>query len=135
MKISIETQVNASLTKVWDSWVTPEHIVKWNFAIDDWHCPKAEIDLIAGGNFSYRMEAKDGSVGFDYNGAFSKIISHEFISVTLEDARMVTVNFEKNIEGVKVIQTFDAEDENSAEQQKQGWQNILNNFKNYVEKN
>lgn len=133
MKISIETKVKAPLPTVWDSWVTPEDITSWNFAIDEWICPKAEINLSVGGKFSYRMEAKDGSMGFDFEGTFTEIIPHKSIQFELEDSRAVTVEFLETAEGVKVIETFDAEDENSAEQQRQGWQSILNNFKRHVE--
>lgn len=133
MKISIETFVNAPLVTVWSSWVTPEDITKWNYAIEEWCCPNAEINLSKGGKFSYRMEAKDGSMGFDFEGVFTKVTPMEVIYFELEDSRMVAVEFIEEQGGVKIIETFEAEDENSAEQQKQGWQNILNNFKKYVE--
>lgn len=133
MKISIETEVKASLTAVWNAWVTPEDITSWNYAIDEWYCPKAEIDLEVGGKFNYRMEAKDGSMGFDFEGTFTEINPQKSIRFELEDSRVVTVDFSESAEGVRVIETFDAEDENSAEQQKQGWQSILNNFKKHVE--
>ena len=133
MKISIETEVKAPLATVWDSWVTPGDITSWNYAIDDWCCPKAEINLHAGEKFSYRMEAKDGSVGFDFEGTFTKVTLHKSIHFKLEDNRVVTVEFSETDNGVKIVETFEAEDENSAEQQKQGWQSILNNFKKHVE--
>jgi uncharacterized protein YndB with AHSA1/START domain len=133
MKISIETEVKASLTTVWNAWVNPEDITRWNFAIDQWHCPKADIDLAVGGKFNYRMEARDGSMGFDFGGTFTEISLHKSIRFELEDSRVVTVEFIETAEGVRVIETFDAEDEHSAEQQKQGWQSILNQFKKYVE--
>ncbi|MDO6822132.1 SRPBCC family protein [Marinobacter sp. 1_MG-2023] len=133
MKIVIETEVQAPLATVWDAWVTPKDITKWNFALDEWCCPRAEVNLEAGGNFNYRMEAKDGSVGFDFEGIFTKIESNESIYFELGDNRVVTVEFIETVNGVKVLETFDAEDENSAEQQKQGWQSILNNFKKHVE--
>lgn len=133
MKIVIETEVQAPLATVWDAWVTPKDITNWNFAIDEWCCPSAEVNLEVGGNFNYRMEAKDGSMGFDFEGTFTKIESNESIHFELGDNRVVTVEFIETINGVKVVETFEAEDENSAEQQKQGWQSILNNFKKHVE--
>lgn len=133
MEISIETVVKAPLSIVWRSWVTPEDITKWNYAIDEWHCPKAEMNLEVGEKFSYRMEAKDGSMGFDFEGTFTKVVPNEAIHFELEDGRAVTIIFLETDEGVKVLETFEAEDENSAAQQKQGWQSILNNFKKHVE--
>lgn len=133
MKISIETEVEASPATVWDAWVTPEDITSWNFAIDEWCCPKAEINLKVGGKFKYRMEAKDGSMGFDFEGTFTKVAPNESIHFELEDNRVVTVEFMETANGVRVVEFFVAEDENSVEQQKQGWQSILNNFKRHVE--
>lgn len=133
MKISIETEVKAPLAIVWNAWVTPEDITSWNFAIDEWCCPRAEINLQVGGKFNYRMEAKDGSMGFDFEGSFTKVEPRDSIHFELEDERVVTVEFTEGANGVRVVETFDAEDENSAEQQKQGWQSILNNFKKHVE--
>ena len=133
MKISIETEVKATPAAVWDAWVTPEDITNWNFAIDEWCCPNAEINLETGGKFNYRMEAKDGSMGFDFEGEFIDITPLKAIHYKLEDDREVKVDFIETENGIKVIETFDAEDENSAVQQKQGWLNILNNFKKYVE--
>lgn len=133
MKISIETLVNASLENVWSAWVTPNDIVQWNFASDDWICPKANIELVVGGKFNYRMEAKDGSFGFDFEGRFTSIILHEQIEYVLDDDRKVLVTFTQTNEGVKLVETFEAESENSGEQQKQGWLSILNNFKQHVE--
>ncbi|NVJ60533.1 MAG: SRPBCC domain-containing protein [Gammaproteobacteria bacterium] len=133
MKIIIETQVNASLDAVWSAWTTPEDIIGWNFASDDWACPSAELDLKKDGNFCYRMEAKDGSMGFDFNGTFIHINPKRAIHYKIEDGRLVTVEFIEQDKSVKVIEEFEAEDENSAEMQKQGWQSILNNFKKHVE--
>lgn len=133
MKISIETKVQAPLASVWESWTTPEDITKWNFANDDWCCPSATINLQVGDKFSYRMEAKDGSMGFDFEGVFTKIEPHKSIQYELEDARVVAVEFTETPAGVHVEETFDAENENSAELQKQGWQSILDNFKKHVE--
>ncbi len=133
MKISIETEINAPLSMVWDAWVTPEDITRWNFAVDEWCCPRAKLDLEAGGSFNYRMEAKDGSAGFDFEGEFTEIYPYKSIHYKLGDDRKVEVQFTETQSGVKVIETFEAEDENSAEQQRQGWLSILNNFKKHVE--
>jgi uncharacterized protein YndB with AHSA1/START domain len=133
VKITIETEVAALPKVVWDVWVTPDHITKWNFAIDEWCCPRAEIDLRAGGRFKYRMEAKDGSVGFDFEGVFTKVAPQQSLHFELGDDRLVTIEFMQTAKGTRVAETFEAEDENSAEQQKQGWQCILNNFKKHVE--
>ena len=133
MKISIETEVNASLPTVWDAWITPEDITSWNFAIDEWSCPRAELTLQVGEKFNYRMEAKDGSMGFDFEGTFIKVVPYESIHFKLEDDRIVKVEFSELNGKVKVVEIFEAEDENSAEQQKQGWQSILNNFKKHAE--
>ncbi len=133
MKISIETEVNAPLSTVWDAWVTPDDITHWNFAIDEWCCPRAEVDLEVGGSFNYRMEAKDGSAGFDFEGEFTEITPYKSIHFVLGDDREVKVQFIETENGVKVVETFEAEDENSAEQQRQGWLSILSNFKKHVE--
>ena len=133
MKISIETIVEAPLNAVWDAWVSPQEITSWNFASDDWCCPSADIDLDVGGKFNYRMEAKDGSVGFDLDGEFTSIQPHKFINYKITDGREVRVEFSETGSGVKVVEIFEAEGENSAEQQKQGWLCILTNFKKHVE--
>lgn len=133
MQISIETEVKATPAQVWDAWVTPEDITRWNFAIEEWCCPSAELNLEVGGAFKYRMAAKDGSMAFDFEGTFIKITPHTSIHFELGDNRVVTVEFTETATGVRVVETFDAEDEHSAEMQKQGWQSILNNFKKHVE--
>ncbi len=133
MKISIETEVKATLAQVWDAWVTSTDITRWNFAIDEWCCPSAELNLEVGGAFKYRMAAKDGSMAFDFEGTFIKITPQNAIHFALGDNRVVTVEFIETASGVRVVETFDAEDEHSAEMQKQGWQSILNNFKKHVE--
>ncbi len=133
MKISIETTVNAPIEHVWSAWVTPENIKHWNFASDDWCCPDAQIDLTVGGKFSYRMEAKDGSMGFDFEGMFTSIDANNHIEYALEDGRKVSITFSKVEQGIRIVETFEAEDEHFGEQQKQGWQSILNNFKRHVE--
>lgn len=107
--------------------------MQWNNADDDWHTPRAEIDLREGGRFLYRMEAKDGSVGFDFNGILTKVIPLETIEYTIEGGRKVTVTFGSQGDATTITETFDAEDENSVEMQKQGWLAILNNFKKYTE--
>ncbi|WP_010136237.1 SRPBCC family protein [Ochrovirga pacifica] len=133
-KISIEVKVNASLQKVWEFWTLPKHIVHWNYASEDWHCPKAENDLQIGGEFLYRMEAKNESMGFDLKGTYLNIIPNEKIVYKMEDDRMVENWFKKVDQGVLVTTIFDADLENPAEMQKQGWQAILDHFKQYVEK-
>lgn len=133
MKITVETEVAAPPKQVWNAWVTPDHITKWNFAIDEWCCPRAEIDLKIGGTFKYRMEAKDGSFGFDFEGVFTKVAPQQSLHFKLGDDRLVTIEFQQTANGTRVAETFESEDENSAEQQKQGWQSILNNFKKHVE--
>ena len=134
MKISIETTVNAPLTDTWDAWITPSDITNWNFATEGWQCPKADINFEVGGKFNYRMEAKDNSAGFDFGGVFTKIIPNMSIHYKLEDNRIVTIDFIETPAGVRVVESFEAENENAAEQQKQGWQSILNNFKKHVER-
>ena len=133
MKITIETTVNASIEEVWSAWTTPERITQWNFASDDWQCPSATLDLKEGGAFSYRMEAKDGSMGFDFEGVFSVVDRPNEIQYTLGDDRPVIIRFVESDGGVKVSETFEAEDVHTGEQQRQGWQCILENFKAHVE--
>lgn len=133
MKIAIETQVNAALDKVWSAWTTPSDITAWNFAMEQWCCPRADINLTPGGRFNYRMEARDGSMGFDFEGEFTEIQPQALIRFKLGDDRVVSVEFIDTGNGIRVVETFDAEDENAAEQQRQGWLAILNNFKQHVE--
>jgi uncharacterized protein YndB with AHSA1/START domain len=133
MTISIETIINSSIESVWSSWITPEDIVNWNFASDDWSCPRAKLEFKEGGKFNYRMEAKDGSMDFDFEGTFNLIKEFERIEYSLEDNRKVSISFSDTGNGIKIVETFDAEDELSGEQQKQGWQSILDNFKKHVE--
>lgn len=134
MKIKIEATISADPKKVWQRWTDPQHITKWNFASDDWHCPSATNDLRKGGKFTSRMEAKDKSFGFDFEGTYDEVVDQKKISYVMSDGRKVITDFEKVGDVTKVSTVFDAEDENSAEMQKNGWQAILNNFKNYVEK-
>jgi uncharacterized protein YndB with AHSA1/START domain len=133
MTITIETTVNAPVETAWKAWTSPDLIMRWNFASDDWTCPRAEIDLKPGGKFNYRMEAKDGSFGFDFNGEFTSVNHLHLIEYSLGDDRKVKIEF-WSVEGkTRVIETFGAEDIHSAEQQRQGWQSILNNYKKLVE--
>jgi uncharacterized protein YndB with AHSA1/START domain len=134
-KITVETIISADSKKVWDFWTNPEHITKWNFASDDWHCPKAENDLKVGGKLRSRMEAKDGSFGFDFEAIYDEIIDQKKITYTMTDGRQATTDFEHLGGKTKVTTTFDAENENPIEMQREGWQAILDNFKKYVESN
>lgn len=134
-KITVEATVNAPVEKVWKIWTSPEHIVKWNSASPDWHTPKAENDLRVGGKFLSRMEAKDGSFGFDFVGTYDVVDTNKRIAYTMGDGRVADTAF-KNENGKTHITTiFDAESENPVEMQKDGWQAIMNNFKSYTETN
>ena len=133
--ITVENTVNASVEKVWQYWTTPEHITKWNNASDDWHTPRAENDLRVGGKFLSRMEAKDGSFGFDFGGIYDEVKTNEVIAYTIGDGRKVKINFTNQGNETKVVETFEAENENSIELQRGGWQNILDSFKKYTEAN
>ena len=133
--ITVGTTINAPVKKVWDYWTKPEHITRWNSASEDWHTPSATNDLRVGGSFSSRMEAKDGSMGFDFGGIYDAIRENEYIEYTLGDGRKVKVTFTAVENGTKVSESFDAETTNSREMQKTGWQSILDNFKKYTESN
>jgi uncharacterized protein YndB with AHSA1/START domain len=132
-KITVEATINASIQKVWEAWTQPKHITKWNFASDDWQCPSASNDMRPGGKYSARMEAKDGSFGFDFEAIYDEVISYKKITYTMTDGRAATTLFTDLGGRIKVSTTFDAEQENSIELQQQGWQAILNNFKKYAE--
>jgi len=132
MKITVATKVSASIGKVWRAWITPEDIKQWNTASDTWHTTKSEVDFRVGGAFSSRMEAKDGSMGFDFSGTYTKIIEHKLIECAF-GGREMSVEFESGSDGVTVRETFDAESTHPVEQQRQGWQAILDNFAEYVE--
>tara|TARA_R110002050_G_scaffold285696_1_gene435468 strand:- start:142 stop:552 length:411 start_codon:yes stop_codon:yes gene_type:complete len=132
-RITVKTSVQADIDRVWKYWNKPEHITNWNFATDEWTCPKAENDLKTNGKFSWRMEAKDGSMGFYFEGTYEKIVDKELISYRMSDGRKVDVEFTQNGNEVNVSETFDAEGTNSDEMQRSGWQAILGNFKKYVE--
>jgi uncharacterized protein YndB with AHSA1/START domain len=134
-KITIESIISADAKKVWDYYTNPEHITKWNFASDDWHCPSAENDLRIGGKFKSRMEAKDGSFGFDFEGVYDEVINQKKIAYTMPDGRLVITKFEDHNGKIKVTTTFEAENENPVEMQRAGWQSILDNFKKYIDSN
>ena len=132
MKITIETIVNAPVEDVWRAWTTPDDIRQWNAASEDWHTTKASVDLRLGGSFSSRMEAKDGSMGFDFAGTYTKIVVNELIECSFGE-RTLQVEFFDGASGVTVRETFDAESTHSVDQQRDGWQSILNNFARHVE--
>ena len=135
INITVATTVNAPVAKVWEFWTNPKHITNWNNASDDWHTPRAENDLRVGGKFLSRMEAKDGSMGFDFNGVYDEMKTNELIVYTMEDGRKVKINFEDLGNETNITETFEAENENSVELQRGGWQSILDNFKKYTEEN
>jgi uncharacterized protein YndB with AHSA1/START domain len=133
--ITIESTINTPVKKVWDYWSKPEHITKWNSPSDDWHSPSAKNDLREGGNFSIRMEAKDGSTGFDFGGIYDVVRNNEYIEYTIGDGRKVKVSFSTEGNKTKVVESFEAENTHSIEMQRGGWQAILDNFKKYTEAN
>ena len=133
MKITIETVANAELSTVWDAWNNPADIRRWNTAQDDWHTTHSTVDLREGGKFLSRMEAKDGSAGFDFEGTYTRVVPHQAIEYRMADGREVQIEFAGTAGGVHVRVTFDAETENSPELQRAGWQAILDNFGRYVE--
>lgn len=134
-RISVETVINAPIYSVWEMWTSPEHIMKWNNASADWHTPHAENDLRKGGRFLSRMEAKDGSSGFEFSGVYDEVKINQLIEYTMEDGRKVRIVFTDLGDETKIQETFEAEDEHSIDMQREGWQSIMNNFKRYVEKN
>jgi uncharacterized protein YndB with AHSA1/START domain len=133
MKITVETVVKADLGKVWRAWNTPADIQQWNAAADDWHTPRSTVDLREGGKFVARMEAKDGSAGFDFEGTYTRIDPQKLIEYRMADGRECTVEFAERASGVLVRETFEAETENTPELQRQGWQAILDSFARHVE--
>ena len=133
--ITISTTVNAPVAKVWDYWTAPEHITKWCQASDDWHAPYADNDLKEGGRFKTTMAAKDGSFSFDFGGVYTKVEEHETIDYTIDDGRKVSVQFTDNGNSTDIVETFEAEETNTIELQRGGWQAILDNFKKYTENN
>lgn len=132
-KVSVMAVIQAPVEKVWTYWTEPEHITKWNQASEDWHAPRAENDLRPGGKFLTRMEAKDGSMGFDFGGVYDDVKRHEMISYTLGDGRKVEITFVSQGDETKVTETFDAESTHPVDFQRAGWQAILDNFKRYTE--
>jgi uncharacterized protein YndB with AHSA1/START domain len=133
VKITVETAVKADLNKVWGAWNNPEDIKRWNAASDDWHTTGASVELREGGKFSARMEAKDGSEGFDFEGTYTRVVPRKLIEYRMDDGRQVTVEFSEQPGRVLVRETFDAETQNAPEMQRQGWQAILDNFARHVE--
>jgi len=133
IKIVISATIKSPVARVWDLWTKPFHIMHWNFASADWQTTYAETDLRKGGKFLSRMEAKDKSFGFDFSGEFTKIELNKCIHYTLDDERVVEILFTSEGNNTTITETFEAEQENSIELQKTGWQAILDNFKNYAE--
>ncbi len=133
-RIIVKNTVKAPVKRVWNLWSAPEHIVKWNTPSEEWHTPHAENDLRVGGTFLSRMEAKDGSFGFDFEGIYDEVVPQKQIAYTLSNGRKVEVDFNENNGQTKIVCTFDAEDQNPIEQQRDGWQAILDSFKAYAER-
>ena len=133
--ISVEVIIDAPIKKVWEYFTTPEHVMQWNQATEDWHTPKAANDLIVGGSFSYTMAAKDESFSFEFSGIYEEVELHKLITYTLSDGRHVAIKFENDEDGIKVTETFEPEGENPIAVQKTGWQMILDNFQKYTENN
>lgn len=131
--ITVEVVVNAPIATAWTAFTAPEHMVHWNFAIPEWHCPRAENDLRTGGTFTARMEARDGSMGFDFGGVYTDVQLHRVIAYTMGDGRTVRVVFTSAGNTTTVTETFDPETLNPREMQQGGWQNILDNFKKHAE--
>ncbi|MCU0470356.1 MAG: SRPBCC family protein [Arcicella sp.] len=134
ISITVEAIIHAPLANVWEYWTNPVHIQNWTFASDEWHAPHATNDLRIGGKFLTRMEAKDGSMGFDFEGVYTHIEPLKTIEYVLEDGRQIKISFVQNDGEVSIVETFDAENENPIEMQETGWQMILDNFKKYAEK-
>jgi len=132
-KIQVQSIVEANAKKVWEMWTEPKHITKWNFASDDWQCPTASNDLKVGGRYSARMEAKDGSFGFEFEAVYDEVVPLRTITYTMGDGRKATTNFEDLGGKTKITTLFDAEKTNPEEMQRDGWQAILGNFKKYAE--
>jgi uncharacterized protein YndB with AHSA1/START domain len=134
VKITVETLIKGNLKSVWDAWNNPDDINQWNAASDDWHTTRSAVDLREGGKFSARMEARDGSAGFDFEGTYTRIVPQRLIEYRMDDGREVKVQFSEVEDGVLVRETFDAETENDPELQREGWQAILDNFARHVER-
>ena len=133
--VSVEALIDASVLKVWEMWNSPLHIINWHHASNDWHAPHATNDFKIGSKFLIRMEAKDGSFGFDFSGTYTDIVTNEKIDFILDDGRKVQILFKVDALGVNIIESFEAENEYPLELQQNGWQAILSNFKSYVESN
>lgn len=131
--ITVQCKVNAPIETVWECWITPKHITKWNNASDDWHTPYAENDLQVGGKFKSTMASKDGTMSFDFEGVYTSVKQNEAIEYVIADGRKVRISFAVTPNGVEVIESFAPETVNSEEMQRVGWQAILNNFKKYTE--
>lgn len=131
--ITVQTTIQQPIEIVWKKWTTPSDIMQWNNASPDWHTPKAENDLRAGGTFSFTMAAKDGSFSFDFGGTYTNVVEHFKIEYVLGDERRVMIDFSNHGDSVTITETFDPENENPLEMQQAGWQAILNNFKRYAE--
>lgn len=134
-QIRIEAIIAAAVPKVWSYWTEPQHITRWNFAVPEWHCPRVTNDLKVGGKYFARMEAKDGSFGFDFEAFYDEVVDQKKIVYTMSDGRKVTTSFDNLGNKTKVTTVFDAEKQNPEEMQQSGWQSILNNFKKYTEEN
>lgn len=133
-KIGVETRIAAPVSKVWDCWTLPEHIVCWNFASADWHCPEATNDLRPGGKFNYTMASRDGKISFGFEGIYDEVNHQKRITYTLLDGRKVEIDFTEVDGNTIVTEVFEAESMNAPELQRAGWQSILDNFKKHVEK-
>ena len=131
--LTVQVTVDAPVEKAWESFTNPDHIVKWNQASPDWHSPWSKNDLREGGAFSTRMEAKDGSFGFEFGGIYDAVEINKYIEYTLGDGRKVTVTFSDEGSATKVVETFEAESTNPIEMQQGGWQAIMDSYKNYTE--
>ncbi len=133
-KITVETEVAATIEKAWNYWTFPEYVMQWNAASEDWHCPKAENDLRAGGRFIYTMAARDGSMSFDFAGTYTEVVFPVRIANLLDDGRTMSVSFSATESGrVRIEETFEAEGENSLDLQRMGWQSILDHYRTVVE--
>lgn len=134
-KIRVQVKVNAPISHVWKCWTLPDEITQWNQASEDWHCPTAANDLREGGAFSYRMEARDGSFGFDFSGVYTQVVVNRQIDYLLDNGRKVEISFIDSDDYTEITETFEAENENPIQLQRDGWQAILNSFKTYSESN
>ncbi|MBC7504083.1 SRPBCC domain-containing protein [Candidatus Gracilibacteria bacterium] len=133
--VTVSALINAPIEQVWKTWTTPEDIENWNTASLDWHCPKAVNNLHVGGKFSYTMTAIDGSFSFDFEGIYTGISEPKYIEYTILDGRKVTIHFAKAEIGTTISETFEIEDTHSEDEQRSGWQSILDKFKQYTESN